>query len=208
MALYATWLIRGRLLASSQPQSFDDLFEVRKMGVSVVLSFETHPDEREWCRELGLKFREVALEDSEAPSVQKIGEAVGFLHRYIVVQKRAAMMHCYAGLGRTGTVAACFIGALFGLNAEEAIRVVRSMRPGSIERNQEAAVREYLESFRRGEANREIACRCTLCSKPLLRPVATCVKCAGHKPDLAKLVYSFGSDGSLGIYNRAKGVSF
>lgn len=191
MGLYATWLIKGRLLASSQPQSLDDLFEARKMGVSVVLSLDSHPEERDWCRRLGLRFKEIALEDFEPPSVKKLGEAVDFIHRYMVGQKRSVMVHCYAGLGRTGTVSACFIGSLFGLDADEAIRAVRSMRPGSIDESQERSVKEYLESFRRCEVNRNIATFCVRCGMPLLKPTKLCAKCLNARVGAARLVYSF-----------------
>jgi len=201
MALYANWIVRGRLLASSQPQSLDDLFEARKMGVSVVLSFDSHPEEREWCRKLGLRFKEVALSDFEPPSVEKIGEAVGFLYRYIFVQKRSVIMHCYAGLGRTGTVSACFIGALLGLAADDAIKVVRAIRPGSIEANQEVAVEEFLESFRRGEVNRELAGFCSRCEKQIMKPVKLCAACLNVKSqsELIKLIQSFGLGAALKV---------
>jgi ADP-ribosyl-[dinitrogen reductase] hydrolase len=50
-------------------------------------------------------------------------------------------MHCYAGLGRTGTVAARML-VEYGYRPAEAIATVRSVRPGSIEtEEQEAYVR-------------------------------------------------------------------
>lgn len=41
-------------------------------------------------------------------------------------------LHCYAGLGRTGTVASLIL-MNYGLSAREAMQAVRSVRPGSIE---------------------------------------------------------------------------
>jgi hypothetical protein len=41
-------------------------------------------------------------------------------------------LHCYAGLGRTGTVASLIL-MNYGMNARDAIRTVRAARPGSIE---------------------------------------------------------------------------
>ncbi len=42
------------------------------------------------------------------------------------------IMHCYAGLGRTGTIAACFLVKL-GINSSDAINLVRKTRSGTIE---------------------------------------------------------------------------
>jgi atypical dual specificity phosphatase len=203
MALYANWLLKGRLLASSQPQSIEDIFDARKMGVSVVLSFETHPDERVWCKKLGLRFKEVALNDFEPIPVSKIEEAVDFLHRYMLVQKRSVMMHCYAGLGRTGTVSACFLGALFGLSADEAIRAVRSVRPGSVEGNQEQSVEEYLHMFRNGEVNSELQGVCSQCGIPILKPMDTCIRCSSGSVQLdPKTIQSVKLDGVLKLYTK------
>ena len=63
---------------------------------------------------------------------------------------QAVAVHCGAGLGRTGTLVACYLVA-GGLSAEEAIAKVRRLRPGSIETlEQEAAVRTFEESLTRG----------------------------------------------------------
>lgn len=41
-------------------------------------------------------------------------------------------LHCYAGLGRTGTIASLIL-MQYGISARDAIRQVRAVRPGSIE---------------------------------------------------------------------------
>ncbi len=50
---------------------------------------------------------------------------------------------CYGGLGRTGTVVACVLRKA-GLDADSAIRLTRTTRPGTIEtRQQEEFVRQH-----------------------------------------------------------------
>lgn len=46
-------------------------------------------------------------------------------------------IHCYAGLGRTGTVAARILIERHGLSAAHAIALVRATRPGSVETMQQ-----------------------------------------------------------------------
>jgi ADP-ribosyl-[dinitrogen reductase] hydrolase len=56
------------------------------------------------------------------------------------------VMHCAAGLGRTGTIAAMIL-TQFGAKADDAIQQVREARPGSIETvEQEAYVRRSAPS--------------------------------------------------------------
>lgn len=47
-------------------------------------------------------------------------------------QGGSVFLHCYAGLGRTGTVASLIL-MQHGVSAHDAIRQVRAVRPGSIE---------------------------------------------------------------------------
>ena len=52
-------------------------------------------------------------------------------------------IHCGAGLGRTGTLLACYFVSK-GMTAKNAVARVRRLRPGSIETaEQERAVEEF-----------------------------------------------------------------
>ncbi|MDA0960551.1 MAG: dual specificity protein phosphatase family protein [Proteobacteria bacterium] len=46
--------------------------------------------------------------------------------------RKAVFIHCHAGLGRTGLIAATALKS-FGMTTDEAIQTIRTKRPGSIE---------------------------------------------------------------------------
>ncbi len=53
-------------------------------------------------------------------------------------------VHCHAGLGRTGLFAACLARRQLGLSADEAIRWIRDLVPGSVESDeQERVIRRF-----------------------------------------------------------------
>eukprot|EP01087_Luapelamoeba_hula_P000229 TRINITY_DN1014_c0_g1_i1.p1 TRINITY_DN1014_c0_g1~~TRINITY_DN1014_c0_g1_i1.p1 ORF type:complete len:209 (+),score=33.61 TRINITY_DN1014_c0_g1_i1:66-692(+) len=56
------------------------------------------------------------------------------------------VVHCFGGSGRTGTMLAAYLVHRQNLQAEEAIQLVRKLRPRSIEtKNQCAVIEEYAE---------------------------------------------------------------
>jgi atypical dual specificity phosphatase len=90
--------------------------------------------------------------DFTAPSPEQLEQGVA-----TIVQARAAgqrvAVHCGGGLGRTGTLLACYL-VQQGMEAEAAVDRVRAVRPGSVETaEQVTAVCAYAER-RRGSAAR------------------------------------------------------
>jgi protein-tyrosine phosphatase len=84
-----------------------------------------------------------------APSREALDRAVAFLREEILA-RRSVLVHCGAGLGRTGTILAAFLVAE-GVEAGEAIRRVRDARPGAIETfDQEKCIYDYEEAVRDG----------------------------------------------------------
>jgi len=57
---------------------------------------------------------------------------------------RRVFIHCYAGLGRSGVVAAAYLARVYGMEGAEAVGAVREARPGAVgAREQESVVRAY-----------------------------------------------------------------
>lgn len=118
----------------------DDLDALRDDGVNVLVTLVT-TDELDWlgvsglrdgCEARGIGHRALPIADQRAPGLEEATELVGWLLAELEAGRRV-VLHCMAGLGRTGTVAACALVAQ-GLSPEAAITAVRGARsPRAIE---------------------------------------------------------------------------
>jgi protein-tyrosine phosphatase len=90
------------------------------------------PDFSDRARRAGLELISFPIPDGWVPwSV----EAASMLVESLLDRLRSGktvVVHCMAGLGRTGTIAACCLVAC-GRSPAEAIGIVRSARPGSVQ---------------------------------------------------------------------------
>src|SRR5205823_2071865 len=72
------------------------------------------------------------------PALEQVAQAVAAIDHFLD-NGRAVAVHCGAGLGRTGTILACYLAAQ-GLSSDEALATVRAQQPGSVETPEQEAV--------------------------------------------------------------------
>lgn len=110
-------------------------------GVGAVLSLTATPPAGD-PEASGLSWRHHPIEDFGVPSPAELDQTWRWV-RHEVEAGRKVVVHCRAGLGRTGMVLAAFLAA-DGLSPDAAIEHLRRLRPGSIEtREQEEFVRAF-----------------------------------------------------------------
>jgi atypical dual specificity phosphatase len=140
------WLLEGQLAGTSRPRTDDALALLARQGVRAVLSLSEQPLPADALRRFGLVAAHVPIADFSAPMPDQAERAVAAIRRFLA-EGRPTAVHCGAGLGRTGTILACFLAAQ-GTPADDAIARVRIAHPGSIETpEQEAAVAEYARAL-------------------------------------------------------------
>ncbi len=138
----------GTLILSSHPASlpgvsFEESLDLyRAMGASLVISLitanemlelglESLPDA---CASRGLLWWHHPISDMQPPSAEfdECWHEQGSNLHSLLDSGGTAVLHCWSGKGRTGTVAARILVER-GVSVSEAMRLVRACRPGAIE---------------------------------------------------------------------------
>jgi len=141
------WLVEHKLAALSYPESKDAFTLLWKMGIRDLINLAEEPLPGEMLNEVGLLIEHIPVVDFTAPTLQQVEQALAMI-RFCLDRNMPVGVHCLAGLGRTGTILACYLVGE-GISADQAITTIRKWRPGSIEMlDQEAVIHEY-EQFRR-----------------------------------------------------------
>jgi len=141
--MWFTWLIEGKV-GGCDYISDRDAGDLESLGIKAVLSLTWRSPFRNSAPD-GIVHLHLPFADMAAPGEEQLDRAVAFIQENVDAG-RPTLVHCVAGLGRTGTVLGCYL-VTRGVPAEEAIVRVRAIRPGSIEtRGQEQCVLRYPRS--------------------------------------------------------------
>ena len=136
-----SWLINDKLAGSGMPTTHDEFDWVLKQGINSIVTMTENALPDSWIQ--NINYLHVPTEDLTAPDMEEIDSAVDFIHEKIN-KNDAVMVHCAAGMGRAGTILACYLIKFQNHSARKAIEKVRKERPGSIQSEiQEIAVSLY-----------------------------------------------------------------
>ena len=148
-----SWLVKGQVLGSSTPTSRDQILAFgQKLDVALVVTLtEEGPLPASWFEGTGVRNLLVPVPNYDPPTIDQMDLILSKMEQCIKNEKRSVLVHCGGGKGRAGTVLACYLlkHGLLDLStsseedpsfihlpemtADEAIRAIRRLRPGSIE---------------------------------------------------------------------------
>ncbi len=125
-----SWLIENKLAGSAIPTSIDEVQWVIEQGVKSIVTIREDPLNDDWVKDVN--YLHVSSNDMGVPEFADLTYAIDFIHRRIT-NNEPVMVHCLAGMGRTGTILACYLIKYQKMSANEATEKVRKERPGSIQ---------------------------------------------------------------------------
>ncbi len=125
-----SWLNEEKLAGSGMPTTFDEFHWIVNQGVKSIVTMTENSLPDEWVQ--SIDYLHVPTPDLTAPDMDRIESAVDFINEQIN-NGQPVMVHCAAGMGRAGTILACYFVKYKKLTAEKAIEKIRNDRPGSIQ---------------------------------------------------------------------------
>ena len=125
-----SWIIEKKLAGSAIPTSKEEIDWVKQEGVKSIVTIKEEPLEEEWLEDVN--YLHIHSNDMGVPEFDDLINSVDFLHQRIT-NDEPVMVHCLAGLGRTGTILACYLIKYEQMSADDAIQKVRNERYGSIQ---------------------------------------------------------------------------
>ena len=146
-----SWVEEGKIAGMRRPGSLyplaRDLADLKDAGVAAVVSLTEVSLDQSLVVQSGMVYLQVPILDFHPPTLSDINQVISFT-RSSIAAERAVVIHCTAGLGRTGTMLACWLVSE-GVTPGNAIFKVRSLRPGSVETpEQEQIIFDYADTLR------------------------------------------------------------
>lgn len=147
------WIIEGRLAGMALPGLFiplpEDLRAVKAAGVGAVATLTEYELPPEQLEAAGLVGRHFPIVDFSVPTLEQVADFCDWVDQQ-VSDGRPVAAHCYAGLGRTGTMVACYLVKHQGGTTPDVLAQIRATEPGYVQTaGQEAFIAVWEEHLRK-----------------------------------------------------------
>jgi len=150
------WIDLGEIAASGIPLSVQDLHRLCEQGIRAIVTLTEDPL-TDWAGitsqildEVGLTYLHAPINDLCPPDMATVWKVTQFINQ-MKAQDRPVLLHCFAGVGRTGTMLHAYYLAE-GFSLEAARDKVRAHKPSSQFSLLSHGQRALLENFAAAKA--------------------------------------------------------
>jgi len=134
-----SYVIEGELAGSAFPGGWeslrDDIEEIIAKGFKAIVTLTEEPLPPGLLKEHSIDYLHLPIPDFHPPTINQIFKFVNFIDK-CRKGKKPVLVHCWAGIGRTGTILSAYFVSK-GMSTQEAIRHIRKLRIGSIETDEQ-----------------------------------------------------------------------
>ncbi|MCX7725300.1 MAG: dual specificity protein phosphatase family protein [Chitinispirillaceae bacterium] len=152
-----SWVIPNKLAGCDMPGgglSDDktlrkDIAFLSEKGIKILLSLERPEGNIEKiCKNYNIKWLYYPILDFGIPN-DKNGEFLSLIKSCIrsLENSEPICVHCRAGIGRTGMILTCIVGAYLKLNADDAVLYVKKTRPAIETDEQTNFINNFLKNY-------------------------------------------------------------
>ena len=129
-------MIAGYLLHT--PKTYFEYF--RQHNVTTIVRLNTKCYDASLFTDAGFDHKDLFFMDGSPPTMWIVSQFLKIAEK----AKGVVAVHCKAGLGRTGTLIACYLMKHYHLPVREAIAWIRICRPASVNGHQQQWLTEYM----------------------------------------------------------------
>jgi len=166
------WVSPGFLLAGAYPCSFRESEALAKVDALLDAGIRSFVDLTETedglvpyealaktlaaARDVEITYRRMAIRDRGIPSLEHMRSVLEQIDSEIAAG-RPVYVHCWGGIGRTGTVVGCWMRTHDGCSSEEAIEKIAELRRGTPDGRsaspETSEQREFIDAWPAGRAD-------------------------------------------------------